>query len=228
MGTMKHSLAGSPSVGWDTTSPDGALLHDAKAGSHRAFEELQKMYTHRLYKSIQSITRNHEDAEDALQDTFIRAYRGLQSFEGRSSLATWLTRIAINSALMIMRKRRSRPEIPFEQPLDSSEERSSFDVPDKGMNPEQLCDQDQRCKRIQRAINKLDPTLQTILLIRITKETSVREIADDLDVSLAAAKSQLYRARKRLARSHPFLPQKPNDLRTVSELKNRGEQIRRL
>jgi RNA polymerase sigma-70 factor (ECF subfamily) len=97
-----------------------------------------------------------------------------------------------------MRKRRSRPEIPFEQPLDLGEQRSVFDVPDKGMNPEQLCDQDQRCESIQRAIYRLDPTLRTTLLIRISKETSGSEIADDFDVSLAAAKSRLYRARKRL------------------------------
>jgi RNA polymerase sigma-70 factor (ECF subfamily) len=204
MDSMKHSLAGSPGVDWDATAHEEELLHDAKAGSHTAFEELQKMYTHRLYKRILSITRNHEDAEDALQDTLIRAYRGLPSFEGRSSLSTWLTRIAINSALMIMRKGRSRPEVPFEQPLDLGEARCSFDVPDPGMNPEQLCDQDQRCEKIQRAIFRLDPTLRTTLLIWIAKETSMREVADDLDVSLAATKSRIYRARKRLTRSHSF------------------------
>ena len=209
MNSTEHPLTISSCVDWETTARDDEFLHAAKAGSHTAFEELQKMYGHRLYKCILSVTRNHEDAEDALQDTLIRAYRGLSSFEGRSNLSTWLTRIAINSALMIMRKRRSRPEIPLEQPFDLGEERSSFDVLDNGMNPEQLCDQDQRCERIHRAIHRLDPTSRTTLLVRISKETSVREIAHDLNVSVASAKSRLYRARKRLTRSHPFLVSKP-------------------
>jgi RNA polymerase sigma-70 factor (ECF subfamily) len=210
MNSTEHCLAISPGVSWDARSYDEELLHAAKAGSHTAFADLQKIYVHRLYKSIMSITRNHEDAEDALQDTLIRAYRALPSFEGRSSLSTWLTRIAINSALMVIRKRRSRPEISFDQPLDSGEEGSSVDFLDDGMNPEQLCDQDQRCERIRRAIQRLDPTLRSTLLIRISKETSMREIAHDLDVSLASAKSRLYRARKRLTRSHPFLAPKPS------------------
>jgi RNA polymerase sigma-70 factor, ECF subfamily len=208
MNSTEHSLTISPTVSWDAGAYDEELLHAAKAGSHTAFAELQKMYSHRLYKHILSITRNHEDAEDALQDTLIRAYRALPSFEGRSSLSTWLTRIAINSALMIMRKRRSRPETSFKQPLDFGEESSSLDVLDNGMNPEQLYDQEQRCERIKRAIHKLDPTLRTTLLVRISKETSVREIAHDLNVSLASAKSRLYRARKRLTRAHPFMASK--------------------
>ena len=209
MNSIEHSSTISPRVNCDTAANDEELLHAAKAGSHMAFEELQKMYAHRLYKCILSITRNHEDAEDALQNTFISAYRGLPSFEGRSNMSTWLTRIAINSALMIMRKHRSRPEIPFEQSPDFGEERSSVDILDNRMNPEQLCDQDQRCERSQRAIYRLDPTSRSTLLIRISKENSVREIAHDLDVSVATAKSRLYRARKRLTRSHPSLVSKP-------------------
>lgn len=169
MDSTEHSSTISPRVNWDATAHDEELLHSAKAGSHSAFAELQKMYSHRLYKCIFSITRNHEDAEDALQDTLIRAYRGLPSFEGRSKLSSWLTRIAINSALMTMRKRRSRPEIPFEQPLGLREESSSFDVRDHALNPEQLCDQNQRCERIQRAIHKLDPKLRITMFMRISK-----------------------------------------------------------
>jgi RNA polymerase sigma-70 factor (ECF subfamily) len=192
------SLEISPRVNWDAAAHDDELLRAAKAGSHAAFAELQKMYAHRLYKCILSITRNHEDAEDALQDTLIRAYRGLPSFEGRSKLSSWLTRIAINSALMTMRKCRSRPEIPLEQPLGRGEDSSSFDVRDGALNPEQFCDQNQRCDRIKRAIHRLNPALRTTMFIRISKEKSVREIAHELDVSVVSAKSRLHRARKRL------------------------------
>jgi len=210
MDSTERSLANSQRVNWNAAAHGEELLDAAKAGSHTAFAELQQIYAHRLYKCILSITRNHEDAEDALQDTLIRAYRGLPSFEGRSRLSSWLTRIAINSALMTMRKRRSRPEIPLEQPFGLGEDSSSFDVRDNALNPEQLCDQNQRCERIQRAIHRLDPTLRTTMFIRISKEKSVREIAHELDVSVASAKARLHRARKRLTRSHPFLVPKPN------------------
>jgi len=81
-----------------------------RMGSTMAFDELQKVYSSRLFKTILRITKNWEDAEDALQDTFLRAYLALHGFGGRSSVYSWLTRIAINSALMVLRRRRSRPE----------------------------------------------------------------------------------------------------------------------
>jgi RNA polymerase sigma-70 factor, ECF subfamily len=210
MDTMRQSLAISTWVNNEQSADDEELVRAARAGSHTAFAELQRMYSGRLYKSILSITRDHEDAEDALQDTLIRAYRGLPSFEGRSKLSSWLTRIAINSALMTRRKRRSRPEIPLEQPFGPEEDSTSFDVRDQALNPEQLCDQKQRCESIQHAILRLDRNSRTTMFIRVSKEKSMSEMANELDVSTASAKSRLYRARKRLTRLHPFLVQKPN------------------
>ena len=98
---------------------DLELVAAAKGGSSAAFEELQSRYSRRLFRRIQLITKNHEDAEDALQETFLHAYLALDSFEGRSQFASWLTRIAINSALMVLRRRRTRAEVPFEPPSDS-------------------------------------------------------------------------------------------------------------
>ena len=98
----------------DAPGRDLELVAAVRAGSNAAFEELESRYSHRLYRRIQSITRNHEDAQDALQETFLRAYLALDSFEGRSQFGSWLTRIAINSALMVLRKRRSRAEVSFE------------------------------------------------------------------------------------------------------------------
>jgi RNA polymerase sigma-70 factor (ECF subfamily) len=209
MDSIEHSFAIAPNHNWDATANwdaaarEEALVEAAKAGSHIAFAELQRVYSSRLYKRILSITRNHEDAEDALQDALIRAYRGLPSFEGRSKLSSWLTRIAINSALMTMRKRRSRPEIPLDLPLGLEEDGSSFDVRDSALNPEQYCDQKQRCEGLRRAIHRLEPALRTTMIIRMAKEKSTGEIAHELDLTVAAAKSRLYRARKRLTRFHP-------------------------
>ena len=125
-------------------SRDLELVAATRAGSNAAFEELQSRYSRRLYRRIQFITRNHEDAEDALQETFLRAYLALDSFEGRSRFASWLTRIAINSALMVLRKRRSRPEVQFEPLPDSGEPSQTVDVRDAALNPEQHYDLRQR------------------------------------------------------------------------------------
>jgi RNA polymerase sigma-70 factor (ECF subfamily) len=176
------------------------LVAAARAGSSSAFEELQSLYSRRLYKRIFSVTRNREDAEDALQDTFLRAYVALNSFEGRSQFASWLTRIAINSALMTLRKRRSRAEVSFDLPSESEEHSQTFDVCDTALNPEQICEQRQRCYCALRAVNKLHPRLRTPLSIWMNQECSMKEVARALDLPLATVKARLHRARKRLNR----------------------------
>jgi RNA polymerase sigma-70 factor, ECF subfamily len=177
------------------------LVLAAKAGSHAAFAELQRTYSHRLYKRIYTMVRNREDAEDALQDTFFRAYTALPLFEGRCKISSWLTRIAINSALMIMRKRRIRPETSFELQQSLGDDTLYLDVPDDAMNPEQACDQSQRSQALLLAIQRLDPKLRVPLGIWISQEHSMRELAQQLGISLASLKARLHRARKRLSRS---------------------------
>jgi len=180
---------------------DETLVRAAKAGSHTAFADLQKIHSRRLFNRILSITRNHEDAEDALQETFFRAFRALPSFEGRSRFSTWLTRIAINSALMTIRRRRARPEVPLEQPLPQEDGASSLDVQDHALNPEEICDQKQRSQAILYAIDSLNPKLREPLRIRMAEAHSMKDLAQQLGVSLASVKSRLHRARKHLIRS---------------------------
>src|ERR1700751_2102069 len=102
----------------------------AQVESPIAFQNLYALYASRLYKSIFRITKNAQDAEDALQDTFLRAYLAIQTFEGRSSIYSWLTRIAVNAALMILRKRRARAEVLFDPQPDPQLETPSFEVRD--------------------------------------------------------------------------------------------------
>jgi RNA polymerase sigma-70 factor (ECF subfamily) len=182
----------------DVAQRDMELVAAARAGSSSAFEELQSLYSHRLYKRIFSMTRNREDAEDALQDTFLRAYVALDSFEGRSQFASWLTRIAINSALMTLRKRRSRAEVSFDLPSESEEHSQIFDVCDTALNPEQIYEQRQRCYCALRAVHKLNPRLRTPLSIWMKQECSMKEVARTLGLPLATVKARLHRARKRL------------------------------
>jgi RNA polymerase sigma-70 factor, ECF subfamily len=191
-------------------SRDLELVAAARAGSNAAFEELQRRYSRRLYRRIQSITRNHEDAEDALQETFLRAHLALDSFEGRSQFASWLTRIAINSALMALRKRRSRAEVSFEQSSESEEHARTIDVRDTALNPEQLCDLRERSDSALRAIGKLNNSLRIPMTAWIQQECSMKEVARTLGLSLAAVKSRFCRARKQLTCSTAFKERVPN------------------
>jgi RNA polymerase sigma-70 factor (ECF subfamily) len=194
----------------DAASRDLELVAAARAGSNAAFEQLQSRYSHRLYRRIHFLTRNHEDAEDALQETFLHAYLALDSFEGRSRFASWLTRIAINSALMVLRRRRSRPEVPFEPLPDSGEPSQTVDVRDTALNPEQHYDLRQRSFCALRAISKLSVRLRTPMATLVEQECSMKEVARTLDLSLAAVKSRLYRARKQLTCSAAFNGRVPN------------------
>lgn len=194
----------------NSASLDLELVAAAKAGSNAAFEQLQSRYSRRLYRKIQSITRNHQDTEDALQDTFLRAYVALESFEGRSQFATWLTRIAINSALMLVRRRRNRAEVSFEPTLESGELVPMIERRDTALNPEQLYDLRQRSEYALRAIGRLDFKLRTPMAIWVERDCSIKEVAQTLDLSLAAVKARLHRARKRLTRSAASKERNPN------------------
>jgi RNA polymerase sigma-70 factor (ECF subfamily) len=185
----------------DGDAREAELVIAAQGGSTNAFEELQKLHRFRLYRAILSITKNREDAEDALQDTFLRAFLALGKFEGRSKFGSWLTRIAINSALMNIRKRRLRPEVFIEQSSESDDDALSFDLRDSGLNPEQMYDQHERCLGVLRAMERLNPKFQAPIRIRTLEECSIQEVAHTLDVSLATAKTRIYRARRRLRRS---------------------------
>jgi RNA polymerase sigma-70 factor (ECF subfamily) len=183
------------------TLEDTELVMAAKAGSAEAFETLQNRYRSRLYRRLLLITRNREDAEDALQETFLNTYIALRSFEGRSKFSSWITRIAINSALTILRKGRVRGDVAAAHELDSDQEPSCIDIADSGPNPEQSYDQRQRCLKIFSAIQSLDSKLGSVIQIRALQECSIDEVAQTLNVSASAAKTRLYRARQLLRRS---------------------------
>jgi RNA polymerase sigma-70 factor, ECF subfamily len=190
LGVIGNEMAGQGDLG---------LVRAVRGGSEAAFAELHRLYGHRLYKTIFSITKNHEDAEDVLQETLLRAYMALDTFEGRSKLFSWLTRIAINTALMSLRKRRVRREASFEPLGCGAEETPQLEFKDPSPNPEEVCLQLERRRNITHAVNKLQPALQAVIRLHITQEGSLKEIAQVLDVSVAAVKSRLYRGRHRLA-----------------------------
>jgi RNA polymerase sigma-70 factor, ECF subfamily len=179
------------------------LVRAARSGSAAAFAELREIYAQRVYRKLLTITKNREDAEDALQDTFLRAYKALHTFEERSSFSTWVTRIGINSALMILRKRRIRSEVSFDRPRETEEDFLDFELKDTGPTPEHICVHRQRYAHLLRSIRKLQPPLRQVIELQMMDDCSAREIAQALHISEAAAKSRISRARARLDPTRP-------------------------
>jgi len=175
------------------------VVSAAQAGSPGAFAELYALYSRRLYRTIIAITRNSEDAEDALQETFLRAYLAIQTFEGRSTFYSWLTRIAINSALMLLRRRRARPEVLIDSEPDAPAETICFEFQDPSPTPEQVYVLRHRRVTLVRAIRSLDSSLRRPIQMRITTDSSIKEIGRALNISEAAVKTRLHRARLRLS-----------------------------
>jgi RNA polymerase sigma-70 factor, ECF subfamily len=178
------------------------LVAEARSGSSAAFAELREIYAQRVYRKLLTMTKNREDAEDALQETFLRAYMALGTFEERSSFYTWVTRIAINSALMILRRRRMRPEVSFDSSSETEKAISGFELRDTGPSPEHICVHRQSYACMLRSIWKLQPRLRQVIEMQMMGNYSIREIAQALEISEAAVKSRLSRARARLASAH--------------------------
>lgn len=189
-----------PPAGTEINSAQALQVHKlvtaAQAGSSSAFAELSSMYAPRLFRTIKSITANREDAEDALQDTFLRAFRGLSSFQGRATFYSWLTRIAVNSALLVLRRRRHRSESPIETLGSFSEIPQPIDLEDPSLNPEQVCSKRQMEALLHKGIGRLRPDLRAVVEMRLMEDCSLSEIARTLRISTSAAKSRLHRARK--------------------------------
>jgi RNA polymerase sigma-70 factor, ECF subfamily len=182
-----------------TVARNERIVSAAQAGSPGAFAELYAVYSRRLYKTIIAITRNPEDAEDALQETFLRTYLTLHTFEGRSGVYSWLARIAVNSALLILRKKRARPQVLFDPQADTHAEISYFEVRDPAPTPEQVCVLRHRRVTLIRAIDNLDAGLQRPIRMRVKGGSSIKEIGRVLNISEAAVKTRLHRARLRLS-----------------------------
>jgi RNA polymerase sigma factor (sigma-70 family) len=176
------------------------LVEAAKQGHSVAFAELSERYRQKLFRVAQRITRNSEDAEDAVQDTFLRAFVHVTDFDGRSSFGTWLTRIAINSALLILRKRRPSFEIATDYNDAFGADGLRYDISDRGPNPERRYAQNEEESILKKAIQSLRPTLRVAIQIQL-QECSMRETAEALDISLCATKGRLLHARAALYRS---------------------------
>jgi RNA polymerase sigma-70 factor (ECF subfamily) len=174
---------------------DEALVSTAKSGDANAFVELSKRHSNRVLLTTYRITRNWHDAEDALQDSLLKAFSHLNGFQEKSSFATWLTRIAINSALMILRKKRVCVEISIDGSDDPDDKYERWEARSLTEDPESLFARSEREELLRNAILRLPPVCREVVELRQAKDYSAREIAQALGISVAAVKSRLSRAR---------------------------------
>jgi RNA polymerase sigma-70 factor (ECF subfamily) len=180
---------------------DERLVEAAKSGHSTAFATLSERHRHQIFRAAYRITRSSEDAEDAVQDTLLRAYLHVTNFDGRSSFATWLTRIAINSALMILRKKRASHEIATDYDDDSGADGPRYEITDHRPNPETRYAQREAESMLKRAIQNLRPALRVVVQIQQLQERPIRETAEAIGISLTAAKGRLFHAKNALRRS---------------------------
>ena len=178
--------------------PESALVAEAKAGSAQAFEDLVNRYERKIYRLALRLTGNPQDAEDVLQETFLKAFEHLQGFREDSRFYTWLVRIAVNEGLMKLRKRRSDKSEPMEDAVDDEGQVMPREFRDWRPNPEQLMSQEEMEALLMNAANILPPGLRAVFFLRDVEELSTEEAAAALNLSTGAVKARLFRARMRL------------------------------
>ncbi len=185
---------GSTSSGFD----ESALVAQAKAGDAAAFSELVRHYDRRVFRMAKQITQNDDDAEDVLQEAFLKAYTHLDDFQGNSKFYTWIVRIAVNEALMKLRKRRSDRTVPLDEPIDTGEDEVAREIAVWEDNPEETYSREELAELLDEAIQSLKPAYRTVFVLRDIEELSIEETAEALNLSISAVKSRLLRARLQL------------------------------
>ena len=177
------------------------LLQAARFGDDQAFIELCRRHSPSAKRRIYRIMQNREDTEDALQDTLFRAYVHLGDFRGGCKFRTWITSIATNSALMLLRKKRTPSEIHFDTAFDDAGVCVTWDHPDPSLNPEQHLARRETIHFVRKAVQRLRPAFRGAMDKHYGNQCPVSETAEALGISVAATKSRLQRGRLKLRTS---------------------------
>ena len=176
------------------------LIAAAKTGRRAPFGELCERHMKQVSYVTRRIIRNREDAEDAAQECFLSAFVNLKDFNGRSQFSTWLTRIAINVALMKLRKNRRAREVPIDEPTPSSEPVAQREFPHDAPDPEESCSLRERKRIVVSAISGLRPRARDVVELIHLQGHSIRETAQILGISTAAVKTRMFHAKIKLHR----------------------------
>lgn len=177
---------------------DPALVVGAKTGNARAFELLVQRHERKIFLLAQRVTRNREDAEDVVQQSFQKAFIHLHKFEGESLFSTWLTRIAINEALMLLRRKRRSREVPISESPTEDEIALPRDLPDLRLNPEDSCLRREQERILSAAVNELTPGTRKAIQLRELDERSTEETAQVMGLSVGAVKGRVFHGRRNL------------------------------
>ncbi len=181
-----------------TFDRDLALVHACNSGDAAAFEELVKRYDSKLFRIAQHITHNREDAQDAVQDAFLKVFRKLSQFRENSQFLTWLIRITVNESLMKLRKQRSSREVSMDEDFQSEGGTAPYEVADWAPNPEQLYRGSELRNILRSELQELQPALRVVFVLRDVEGLSTEETAEVLELTPVAVKARLWRARLRL------------------------------
>lgn len=177
---------------------EAVLLAQSREGDTRAFAELVRRYEGRIFRLAQHITQNREDAEDVLQETFMKSYEHLDQFKGDAKFYTWIVRIAVNQALMKLRRRKTDKSVSLDEQIDTGEDTIVREIAAWDEDPEQRFTREELHGILDRAIQSLDPPYRSVFVLRDIDELSTEETADALGLSVPAVKSRLLRARLQL------------------------------
>jgi RNA polymerase sigma-70 factor, ECF subfamily len=189
---------GGPARGRAFIREECAFLAAAKRGDSAAFEVLCKQSANTVFRVARRIMRNDEDAEDVVQESYQRAFMHLKSFKGDSRFTTWLSRIAINAALMKLRKKDHLRDVSLDESTAPEQSSSRIDVEDQGPNPEQLYAQKERQRILSEAMRELTPGMRKAFELRELNERSTEETARMMGISVGAVKARLFHGRRKL------------------------------
>lgn len=208
------------------TLPDSeaAVVAAAKRGDAQAFEKLVERYEGRIFRLAQNIMQNREDAEDVSQEAFVQAFQHLDKFQGDSRFSTWLTRIAINQALMKLRKKRRVKEFSLDEPVEED-----LPVPvqlvDWGPTPEQRYSQREMQRILSEAIAGLRPMFRAVFQLRDIEEFSTEETAQALGLSIPAVKARAVRARLQLREALDRHFRRPEMMQSAGDEARQGTMV---
>jgi RNA polymerase sigma-70 factor (ECF subfamily) len=197
MATESFSLAAAADVS-EEVKAELELVNRAREGDGAAFATLIHPYEGKIFRLAMNITQNREDAEDVLQESFLKAYEHLDQFQGNSKFYTWIVRIAVNQALMKLRKRKSDRSVSIDEQIDTGEDTVVREIAAWDPDPEQTFSQDELHTILTEAIDGLAPIYRTVFTLRDVDGLSTEETAEALDLSVPAVKSRLLRARLQL------------------------------
>jgi RNA polymerase sigma-70 factor, ECF subfamily len=177
---------------------ESVLVAQSRDGDTRAYGELVRRYEGKIFRLAQHITQNREDAEDVLQESFLKAYEHLDQFKGDSKFYTWIVRIAVNQALMKLRRRKTSKSVSLDEQIDTGEDTVAREIAAWEENPEQRYSREELGSILDDAVQSLEPPYRSVFVLRDIEELSTEETAEALNLSIPAVKSRLLRARLQL------------------------------